>query len=146
MDVIIYWVSKPTANPLRDAGWRVNNRKETKQSGNYLTNTFIAHADSTEGTYSITVTIIHQKQIKDTYSITVITIKQKSYPTKNRHTATLKTILLRPDWRHPQTFTQNPKEKQSCDFPERVVQHRVLDLESEPPPMWSAARTSRLHV
>ena len=50
------------------------------------------------------------------------------------------------DWRHPQTFTQNPKEKESCDFPERVAQRCTLDLDSEPPPMRSAACTSRLHV
>ena len=42
------------------------------------------------------------------------------------------------DWRHPQTFTQNPKEKESHDFPERVVQPCSLDLDSELPPMRSA--------
>ena len=34
------------------------------------------------------------------------------------------------DWRHPQTFTQNPKEKQSGDFPARVVPLGDRSLES----------------
>ena len=46
--------------------------------------------------------------------------------------------VLLTDWRHPQTFTQNPKEKESRYFPERVVQRCVLDVDSEPPPMRSA--------
>ena len=41
------------------------------------------------------------------------------------------TVLLT-DWRHPQSFTQNPKEKESCDFPERVAQRCTLVLDSNP--------------
>ena len=52
-------------------------------------------------------------------------------------TATLKQFYFT-DWRHPQTFTQNPKRKGSHDFPVRVVQSSSLDLDSELPPTWSA--------
>ena len=49
---------------------------------------------------------------KSKYSSTLTIHKQKRYPTKDRHTATLTTILLQQDWRHSQTFPQNPKKKE----------------------------------
>ena len=87
---------------------------------------------STEGTYTVTVTI-HQKQIKGTYTQSH---NAELLPTKAIHGNTYAGLLR--DWRHPQTFTQNPKEKESRDFPERVVQPCSLDLDSELPPTWSA--------
>ena len=42
---ISYRVLKPTTNPLRDAGWRVNKRKRRSNAGNNWTSTFISHSD-----------------------------------------------------------------------------------------------------
>ena len=84
---------------------------------------FITH---TESTYSQ-----QQYNNKSKYSSTVITIhKQKSNPTKDRHTATLTTILLHKDWRHPQSFTQSPKKKKVVTSLVRVVPLCDRSLES----------------
>ena len=84
---------------------------------------------STEGTYTVTVTIMQRKHKQRTNA--------DLQPNKAIHTATLKQFDFT-DWRHPQTFTQNPKRKGSRDFPMHVVQSSSLDLDSELLPTWSA--------
>ena len=86
------------------------------------------HIYFTHRQHVFTVTIMHKKQVKQKR------YKQKNYHELNQHTATLRQYYFNRDRRHPQSFTQNPKEnKRSCDFPQRVVQPCALDLDSEPP-------------
>ena len=79
---------KPTTNPLRDAGWRVNKRKRRSKAGNNWTSTFISHSDK-HGRHVYYSKTKKQKQ----YTYTLCKESEETHadlqPNKAIHTATL---------------------------------------------------------
>ena len=113
---INYRVLKPTTNPLRDAGWRVNKRKRRSKTGNNWTSTFnratrqhgrhVYYSDTIKAIHRFTITVKKHKQgTTQIYNRIMQFTRQHLYNTTSQ------------DWRHPQTFIQKPQMKRKSRLP-----------------------------
>ena len=132
---------KPTTNPLRDAGWRVNKRKRQSKAGNNWTSTF-NRATRQHGRHVYYSNPQLYKTIKAIHGFTITVKKHKQgtmqiYNRIMQFTRQHLNNTTSQDWRHPHTFTRNPKRKGSRDFPERVVESSFARPLLRVPPAWS---------